>query len=189
VSGPGARVLLLVGPKGAGKTTIAEMLARRADAHFVEAEAISKRVLAACDGVIDESYARRAFTAIADEVDRLAAAGQRLLVLETTGASDEAPAFFARLRARHDLRLVRIHAGLATCVERIATRDTTRQIAVPDDLVRRMHERTEALRLAWDLELVNDPPLDEGTVVEAFVPLLGGDRATGGTTAPDLEDS
>jgi shikimate kinase len=41
-----ARILVLVGPKGSGKTTLGELLEAEPSAHFLEGEAIAKRVLA-----------------------------------------------------------------------------------------------------------------------------------------------
>lgn len=166
-----ARVIVLVGPKGSGKTTLGRMLERGGRAHFLEVEAIAQRVLAQSGGVIDEAYARRAFAAILDEVHALAAE-HPLLVLETTGASDAAGAFLAELAARHELRLVRVLAGEATCAARIAARDPSRQVAVTPEMIRAMHERTAALSLAWDAELHNDPPLAEEDVLRVLAPLL-----------------
>lgn len=168
-TGP-VQVLVLVGPKGCGKTTIGRALERHPRTRFLEVEVIAKRVLAGMGNIIDETYARRAFQAILEEVDSLART-HRIIVLETTGASDETPSFLDALRRRHEVRLIRVRARPETCAARIAARDATRQIDVPVALVREMHERTEALRLAWDLEVANDPPLDEEAIARAFAPL------------------
>lgn len=170
------RIIVLVGPKGSGKTTIGKVLTSEPGVHFLEVEAIAKRVLVATGGVIDEEYARRAFDEILREVEALDG-GHRGVVLETTGASEETPRFLDALvhdvghvvRRRHEVRL---HARAETCAKRIAERDPSRQVEVPLALVREMHTRTEALRLEWDLEIVNDPPLDRATIARTFAPLL-----------------
>lgn len=166
-----AEIWLLVGPKGAGKTTIGRILERAVGAHFLEVELIAKRVLDSTGGAIDEDYARQAFEAIAAEVLAVSD-GCRMVVLETTGASTETASFIARLRRDHVVRLVRVHSKAETCAKRIATRDSSRQVEVPVELVRQMHERTEALHLDWNLEVENDPPLSSEEILQALEPLL-----------------
>ena len=166
-----AEILLLVGPKGAGKTTIGRILERQVGAYFLEVELIAKRVLDATGGVINEDYARQAFEAIAAEVLAISD-GRRMVVIETTGASSETAGFIAKLRQDHVVRLVRVHSNAETCAKRIAERDPARQVEVPVELIREMHERTESCRLEWDLELNNDPPLSAEEVLEALDPLL-----------------
>jgi shikimate kinase len=166
-----AEILLLVGPKGAGKTTIGRILEREAGAYFLEVELIAKRVLDATGGVISENYARQAFGAIAAEVLAISK-GRRVVVIETTGASAETAGFIATLRKDHVVRLVRVHSSAETCAKRIAERDSSRQVDVPVELIREMHERTESLDLEWDLELKNDPPLSAEEVLQAIDPLL-----------------
>ncbi len=166
-----AQIILLIGPKGAGKTTIGKLLAREPDVRFLEVEVISKRVLATMGNQIDESYARRVFDEIVHEVESIDRA-HRVIVLETTGASDHTPHFLDGLRRGHQVRLVRVTAGAETCARRIVERDQSRQIAVSPALVREMHTRSEALQLPWDLEVANDPPLSVAEVERVFAPLL-----------------
>lgn len=168
---PRTRIILLVGPKGSGKTTLGRVLERQPGVHFLEVEAIAKRVLAELGGTIDERYARRAFEAIVERVDAIAPL-HRTVVIETTGASAATGHFIESLRLQHDVRLVRVRAGFECCERRIAERDPSRQVAVPSELVRSMHERTEQLQLPWDLEVHNDPPLDEAAILAAFQVVL-----------------
>lgn len=167
-----ARILVLVGPKGSGKTTLGRMLARRSGVYFLDVEPIAKEVLASMGNVIDERYARRAFAEIVRAV-RGIERDHRVIVLETTGASEETAALLAGLRERHDVRLARIHAGPETCEARIKARDPSRQIQVSPDLIREMHRRSAALSLPWDLEVRNDPPMSPDDVDRAFGALLG----------------
>lgn len=171
-----ARLVVLVGPKGAGKTTIGRMIARRPGVYFLEVEAIAQRVLATTGNVVDESYARQAFAAIVQAV-RDIERDHDAIVLETTGASETTPWFLDRLRERHDVRLVRVHARPETCASRMISRDPRRQIEVSPELIREMHGRSEALQLPWDCELDNDPPMTPDDVDRALSPLLDRTRA------------
>lgn len=96
-----ARLVVLVGPKGSGKTTIGQMLARPPPTCG------SSRW-------------------IVQEIEALDGA-HRVVVLETTGASDRTPGFLDALRRGHEVRMVRVHARAETCETRIAERDPTRR--------------------------------------------------------------
>lgn len=162
---------MLLGPKGVGKTTLGALLAREPGVFFVDVEPIAKQVLEAIGGTISEEYARRAFDAIVEAVGARSGA-HRVIVIETTGASDATGRLLEGLRAEHEVRLVRVRARAETCRARIDARDASRQIAVPPELVEEMHRRTEALSLAWDLEVDNDPALSADEVRRVFAPLL-----------------
>lgn len=171
-----AEIILLVGPKGSGKTTIGRVLERERGVHFIEVERIAQRVLAGSGGTIDEDYAKRALEAIAAEVERVSAE-HGLIVLETTGASQHTSWFVELLSSRYRLHLVRVRARAQTCADRIATRDSSRQVDVPRELVEAMHARTEALELPFDVEVDNDSPLAEARILQVFEPLLQSARA------------
>lgn len=160
-----ARVLLLVGPKGSGKSTIGRALADGKRIRFVEVEAIARAVLAERGNVIDERYARAAFEAILEELAGLERAHE-VLVVETTGASEESNDFLEELRARYRVLLVRIRAEENLCTARICARDPAAQIAVHGDLVKEMHRRTLALAWPWSLTVENDGSKEPAMLAE-----------------------
>lgn len=165
------QLLILVGPKGSGKTTLGRMLEQRLGACFVHVEPIAQRVLAECEGVLDERCARRTIHAILEELTT-EAAHHDLLILESTGASSETAAFFDALRARFEVLFVRVHAQRATCDARLKSRDQSDHVPLPDALISRMYELSSGLSLPWDLELDNDLGLDARSVADAVRPLL-----------------
>lgn len=160
-----AQLVVLVGPKGAGKSTIGQMIESRFNAHFVDVERIAIRVLRSMGGIIDETYARRAFEEIARAI-RAVETDHATIVIETTGASDETIGFLHRLISRYEVRLIRVRASAETCAKRVKKRNQSKQISVSDDLIRTMHARSEALILPWDNDIDND---DERTVDEIEV--------------------
>lgn len=166
-----ADILLLIGPKGSGKSTLGRMLEVFAGVHFLEAEPIAAQVLARLGGVIDENYAIHAFAAIAAEAQRLGQA-RRAIVLETTGASAHTGHFIASLRAHHRVHLIRVRATVETCATRIAERDPSGQIAVPVALIQKMQAISDGFELDWDLEVNNDPALSPDALQRAFASLV-----------------
>jgi shikimate kinase len=163
------QLLVLVGPKGCGKTTLGLMLEQRLGARFVHVERVAQRILAECGGVADELYARRVSRAILDE---LAVHDEDLLVIESTGASSETPQFFAALRRSYEVLFVRVHAQRETCDARLAERSQADQVQLPPELLARMYDALDKLSIPWDLELDNDSGLDARSVIEAVRPLL-----------------
>lgn len=157
-----AQLVVLVGPKGAGKSEIGLMIESRFNAHFVDVERIAIRVLRSMGGIIDETYARRAFEEITRAI-RAIETEHATIVIETTGASEETIRFLHRLMSRYDVRLIWIRASVGTCARRIKTRNQSKQISVSDDLIRTMQARSEALNLPWDIDIDND---DERTADE-----------------------
>ncbi len=153
-------LLVLVGPKGAGKSTLGRRLGREPGHRFLDVEPIARQVFAASGGVPDEAYARRAFDAIVEAV-RAEVARPGVVVLEATGASAEAPAYLARLEALAPVRYVRLRLDPDTCAARIAARDASVHVPVPAEQVRRMHALTEAVELPWWRELDATRPVEE----------------------------
>jgi len=150
-----AQLLVLVGPKGAGKSEIGRMIESSFNAHFVDVERIAIRVLRSMGGIIDETYARRAFEEITYAI-RALETDHAAIIIETTGASDETICFLDRLMSRYEVCLIKVGARAETCAERVRTRNQSKQISVSDDLIRTMHARSEALTLPWDIEIDND---------------------------------
>ncbi|MCA9717579.1 MAG: AAA family ATPase [Myxococcales bacterium] len=169
----GAAILLLVGPKGSGKTTLGRALGELPGATFLDVEAVARRELAARGGVLDQVYVDGVLDATVAEA-RAQLVTTRRLALETTGAFDGAARYLARLRALAPVILIRVRAGLETCARRIAARDASRQVAIPDDMIRAMHRRCEALTWPWDLVIDNDPPQTPAAVVARVSAYLEG---------------
>lgn len=165
------QLLVLVGPKGSGKTTIGRMLDTKLGLYFLPVEEIALQVLAERGGRVDEQYAKAAFDAILVALERVFAETRRV-VIEATGASDESAAYFAELQARYDTRFVRILAGRATCEQRLRTRDAGGHVAISPELAARMHERSERLELPWALTVDNESSLSPSTLLAAVERLL-----------------
>ena len=147
-------VIVLVGPKGAGKSTLCALLARAVGAEFVRVEPVYLNVLRAHPDQDPASLEPAGFGAILEQV-HAAAARSRTVCLESTGTAGYFPTFLARLQARHRVVLVRVSAPGETCAERVRSRDVAEHIPVSDERVREINRVAEGVRLAWDLEVDN----------------------------------
>jgi shikimate kinase len=181
---PHTQVVVLVGPKGSGKTHIGGLVSSALGVRFLRVEPIfldnmrtSRLTGTARDA---EGYARVA-AAIEAALD-----GDRCVFVEATGASDALPAFLQDLRSRHEVLLVRIRAPLATCLERVHTRDQSAHIPVSDDRVEEINTRAAQVELDWDLEIDNSGPASPEVILDAIRELLAR-RSREPTTGPEQQ--
>jgi shikimate kinase len=163
-------VLVLVGPKGSGKTYIGTLLGKELGIRFLRVEPIflettrgSQLTGTALDA---EGYAR-----ILAEVDS-ALSRERRVAIESTGASEAFPAFLQALRSRYAVKLVAVRAPLDRCLERVRSRDQSVHIAVSDERVTEINARAGEVRLAWDLEIDNGGPASAEAILAQVRPLL-----------------
>ncbi len=160
-------LVVLVGPKGSGKSHIGRVLARRCGVHFFHVEPLwmayyADARAAGREPVIGEGI-RRVHPAIA------AALGEHAHVcVETTGASAEILADLLTLRPAAETLVVRVTAPLDRCLERIAARDPTHQIPMDVASIRRVYELGEAAAVVPTLTLDNEPALTDDAIVAAF---------------------
>ena len=145
--------VILVGPKGSGKSYIGRILEARLGVHFLHVEPLWKAYHRDCEAngrqpVIAEGIAR------VHPVIARALAHSHVCV-ETTGASPEILDALLSLMPRSEILMVRVTAPLELCLQRILARDQTDQIPVETDVVRRVHALSESLRLDADVTLDN----------------------------------
>jgi len=145
-------VLVLVGPKGSGKTHIGTLLQRRAGVTFLRVEPIFLEVMK--DG---GDFEARGFERVAAAVEQEFAKTD-VVTMESTGASEHSGRLLDTLRSRHRVLLVAVRAPLDICRERVRTRDSADHIAVSDDRVDEVNRRAALVSLPWDLEIDNSGP-------------------------------
>ena len=169
-----SKVIVLVGAKGVGKSSIGRAATSQVHACFVDAEAIAKREFERGGGKLDDQYARRAHGAILDAV-QVAAQRHPVVVFETTGASEHAAWVLSELRARHALRLVRVCAGRSVCTTRIAQRDRDVHVPVDPQVIEAMFDKVASLEWPWDLTIDNDGNGGIEAAIEALVSFISSD--------------
>jgi gluconate kinase len=147
-------LLILLGPKGSGKSFIGALLEERCGIRFVRVEPLWKAYFERCAssgtppdiGVgIGEVH----------PVVRRALAEFRHVAVETTGASQPILADLLDLAPSDQTLIVRVQAPLDLCVARIASRDATAHIAVDEGMIRQVHALSEAVDIAPDLVILN----------------------------------
>ena len=176
------RILVLVGPKGSGKTFIGRSIEeehqkqqQKKRATFLEIEMIAKEFLANIGGTAaswkEEAFRASFFEQVQIRIEELAKTALKedddVIIFETTGAAPETKKFLDNLNERFggrgsSMHLIRIRSSPSTCAKRIQTRDSSRQVDVPLEMIQQMHTITDTLDWNWDLELINDDENDGG---------------------------
>jgi predicted kinase len=160
-----ATLILLVGPKGAGKTFVGSVLEADLGVGFLRVEPIFLAVQREHPEGVDGSS--RGYAKVEVALRQLAC-HHTVMCIETTAASRVFTDFLAALRRQYRVIPVSITAPVQVCANRVRTRDQDAHIPVSDQRLDEINQRARNLRLAWDLELENDPPLPRHVITERF---------------------
>jgi shikimate kinase len=158
-------VVMLVGPKGSGKTHIGTVLERLTRVRFLRVESIWLALQEGEDGWVT---VERAVDRVLDE--------EPTVMIESLGCSGGFERMRRHLEQRYEIRFVRIQASLETCRERVRARDGTVHLPVSEDQVEHYNRLAVQVSLPWDHEIRNDPPLSDAEILEharAIVQLAG----------------
>lgn len=163
-------VLVLVGPKGGGKTHVGALINKELGVRFLRVEPIfleNMRSSHLTGTALDEEGYSKVFAEVHSVLTR-----ESRVIIESTGASDAFPAFLHALRARYEVMLVAIRAPPERCLERVRSRDHTMHIPVSDDRVAEINARAAMVRLPWDLEIDNGGPASADVILDQIRSLL-----------------
>jgi predicted kinase len=146
-------IVLLVGPKGAGKTHLGTRLEREAGIPFVRVEPIwltlagTERHDAA---TFDAAGQQRVLAAVASKLQ-----GFPRVVLESTGTAPWFESFLAKLGSLGRVVIIRVRAPAALCLSRVRSRDGQDHIPVSDERILEINAIAESVQLAWAVEIDN----------------------------------
>jgi shikimate kinase len=161
---PTKTILLLVGPKGAGKTYLGTRLEREAGIPFVRVESIwlelarTKRLEGSA---LDTAGQER----VLNEVETSLEATDSV-VLESTGTAPWFPHFLAQLESLGRVAAIRVRAPAADCLARVRNRDSQLHIPVSDERVQEINAIAERIELKWALVVENNTHKDANSIVE-----------------------
>ncbi|MFN0063191.1 MAG: AAA family ATPase [Myxococcaceae bacterium] len=161
-------ILVLVGPKGAGKTTIGAFLERRYGVRFLRVEPIW---IEHAKGTRDEYWEHRGYERVVAAVQR-ELESHKIVVIETTGAAASTSAFLDALRALARVTLVRISCPESECLDRVRRRNANDHIPVSDDCVAEINAVACKVLLPFVATVQNTAPWDEVAAEATWDPLL-----------------
>lgn len=170
----GRQVVVLVGPKGSGKTTIGQFLADELGIAFLRVEPLFLETRARL-GAGHPDPDRLGFEAVLAGLAALLHDGGAAC-LESTGASPHFPWFLSEIARLARVSLVRVVADPAQCLARIRGRDAAAHIPVSDGDIERINARAARVTLPWDAVIDNRGRFDGALIrraVQALLPPAG----------------
>jgi cytidylate kinase len=173
-------IVVLVGPKGSGKSTIGDLLARELRIEFLRVEPHFLKVRAEL-GADHPDYERRGFEAVRDAICE-AVRDHDVVCFESTGASVHVPWLLSELAKIARVLPVRIIAEADQCLARIGSRDASIHIPVSDDQVERINAIAAKVVLPWAAEVDNRGALATTGIVEIVRRLIATSLERGGVS-------
>lgn len=164
------QVIVLVGPKGSGKSTIGHLLAAELGVHFLRVEPIFLAVRAEV-GASPSGFEQRGFEAVLASLTD-AIAHYDTVCFESTGASAHFSWLLSELACVARVLPVRVSAAADECIRRVQTRDTSIHIPVSDDQVDRINKLAVQVQLPWVAEIDNQGAFRGTMILESIRILL-----------------
>jgi limonene-1,2-epoxide hydrolase len=159
-------LVILVGPKGSGKSYIGRILGAHLGVHFFHVEPLWLSYHRECSAAGRQPIIAEGIARVYPVLARALAEHPHVCV-ETTGASSEILDALLALRPRSEIVIARVTAPLELCLQRISTRDQTDQIPLETESIRKVYALSESLLLESDITL-NNTQLTEQEIVETF---------------------
>ena len=163
-------VIMLIGPKGSGKTHIGSVLEKTTNIPFLRVEPIWLSLTAGQDGWYEVERA------IQDHLVE-----NDMVFIESLGVSEGFERLRNKLQRKYAIKYVKIRALPETCLERVRNRNKADHISVSDDNVEQYNRFAAQVSLPWELEILNDPPLSE----EEIIALIGRIRQDDAADSPN----
>lgn len=161
-------IILLVGPKGSGKTHIGTLCERLAGVRLLRVEPIWLEHKGVSYSVVISEIVSRV-KQMSETTD--------VVVLESLGLGEPFTLLLAALREAHCVKLVKVTAPLEVCATRVRTRDQSLHIPVSDENLQAYNSMAARVELDWDLTLENHPPLSPEAILGGISELVDSHQA------------
>jgi cytidylate kinase len=164
-------IIIFVGPKGSGKSTICSLLEKEMGMKFIRVEPLflqTRAELGASNPDFERIGYQKVLAHLAEELSRC-----DMLCFESTGASGELHWLLAELHKLATVLPVQIQADSLQCVERVKSRDTSIHIPVSDDQVERINKLAVKVELPWVARIDNRYTFDRNIILETIRGILG----------------
>jgi len=151
-------LFILIGPKGSGKTHIGTLVSQHSDIEFLRVEPIWLSLEPSEDG----------WEKVEAAIDSLFQKQDKVMI-ESLGIGAGFEQLHASLAEKYLIKMIRVHADLETCFNRVKTRNNAEHIPVSDDKVSEFNQLATAVTHDWDLEIDNNDPASDQDILAAIL--------------------
>lgn len=155
-------LFMLVGPKGSGKTHIGTLINQHTDIVFLRVEPIWLSLEAGEDG----------WKKVEAAVDAQFQSHDKVMV-ESLGIGEGFREYCASLVDKYSVKMIRVHADLDACFERVKNRNSADHIPVSDNRVAELNQLAAAVDFDWALEINNNLPASDAEILAAIRSISG----------------
>ena len=91
---------------------------------------------------------------------------------ESTGVHPYLHNILSNLKAKYNVKLIKIYTPLEKCYERIKSRDQSQQLPVSECLLKQINEAAVNASFNWDLEIDNSTKLIANELIFSFKSIM-----------------
>lgn len=148
------RVFILVGPKGSGKTHIGSLLEKEIGLKFLSVEKLGLENIPKSKLMTGYELEKEGFHHEERAIDRILTE-EDAISFKATGSSEYFCTVLDRLRAKYEVKLVKVFSPLPTCYRRIKQRGAANHIPVSEERIKTINEKAAKVDLNWALTIDN----------------------------------
>jgi len=161
------KLIILVGPKGSGKTYIGSLVQEKLDIEFFRVEDVWIKLK---EDRFSHSYIQKGYLKVEKEIHQKFKETNRLII-ETTAADNESIKFINRLKNYYLVKLIKVSASPETCLKRIKTRDQSIHVLVSDERLEEINRISLMVDLSFDL-VINNDDLSNEEIIEIILQII-----------------
>ncbi len=154
-------LLILIGPKGVGKTYIGSLVDQHTEIAFLRVEPIWIRYYNS------DRTGNPGWELVAEAIEQLFVEHDHVMI-ESLGVGETFDKLIEQMDGKCTIRLIRVKTALETCLERVRNRDASQHIPVSDDKVEQYNQIAEKVVHEWDLVIDNNGPASDDDILKSI---------------------
>lgn len=148
---------ILIGPKGSGKTYIGRQIEHLTGIKFLHVESLWLQLADGEDG----------WDRVEREIDNIFIQYDKV-VIESLGAGEGFNRMYASLKAKYEVKLIKVETDLDECLQRVKNRDSVDHIPVSDEKVREYNRIAAGVNHPWNAIIDNNGPATDEEILKAI---------------------
>lgn len=164
------KLIILVGPKGSGKSHIGRELEKQFGIKYVRVESVWQDLKNTRNDFLSPDYIREGRQRTLDLIQ--SSFHDCAVCIEASGVSEDWDEYVSALKKLAEIVFIKIECSLDECRSRALGRDQSLQVQIPDDLFEEINVKASKVSLKWDIIVKNDPFISSNDLYGIMGPVL-----------------